>query len=66
MKRKKQIQEVGRRDLLRLAGLGSAAGAAAVVVGSRRKAEAAVEDIRTDSGYRETEHVRTYYDLAKF
>lgn len=66
MKRKKQTQGVGRRDLLRLAGLGSAAGAAAVVVGSRRKAEAAVEDVRKDSGYRETEHVRTYYDLAKF
>lgn len=66
MKRKKQTQGVGRRDLLRLAGLGGAVGAAAVVVGSRRKAEAAVEDVRKDSGYRETEHVRTYYDLAKF
>lgn len=65
MKRKREIQEVGRRDMLRLAGLGGVAGAAAVAgaAGGSRAARAAESK---GSGYRETEHVRTYYELAKF
>ena len=62
MKNRKETRNVGRRDLLKLAGLGGVAGAAA----SGRTAEAAVETGGKASGYRETEHVRKYYDLAKF
>lgn len=65
MKRRKETQDVARRDLLRLAGLGGVAGAAAIAT-SGRKAEAAVETGGKSAGYRETEHVRTYYELAKF
>lgn len=65
MKRRKETQDVARRDLLRLAGLGSVAGVAAVAT-SGRKAEAAAETDGKSAGYRETEHVRTYYELAKF
>jgi len=65
MKNRKETRNVGRRDLLKLAGLGGVAGAAAVAA-SGRTAEAAVETGGKASGYRETEHVRKYYDLAKF
>jgi hypothetical protein len=41
------------------------AGAAAATVARGAKAETATDRAKT-GGYRETEHVRTYYDLAKF
>ncbi len=65
MKTRKDSQKVARRDLLKLAGLGSVTGAALVAT-SAGTAGAATETDRKDSGYRETEHVRTYYELAKF
>lgn len=65
MKRRKETQDVARRDLLKLAGLGGVAGAAAVAASGGR-AEAAAEAGSKGAGYRETEHVRTYYELAKF
>ena len=65
MKTRKENQQVARRDLLKIAGLGGVAGAAAVAT-SAGKAEAAAKLDTKSSGYRETEHVRTYYDLAKF
>ena len=65
MKTTEDSQKVARRDLLKLAGLGGVTGAA-LMASSTAKAGAAVEESRKDSGYRETEHVRTYYELAKF
>ena len=65
MKTRKEKQQVARRDLLKIAGLGGVAGAAAVVT-SAGKAEAATKVDVKSSGYRETEHVRKYYELAKF
>ncbi len=53
-----------RRDFLKLAGVGTlAAGAAAVAGDAAEAAEVAAE---TGDGYRETKHVKTYYDLARF
>lgn len=65
MKNTKETRNVARRDLLKLAGLGGVAGAAAIAA-SGGTAEAGVPAERKSAGYRETEHVRTYYDLAKF
>ena len=65
MKTTGNSQKVARRELLKLGGLGGVAGAALTASASVR-AEAATEIDRSDSGYRETEHVRTYYELAKF
>lgn len=65
MKTETKKQRVARRDLLKVAGLGGAVGAAALAT-KAGKAEAASADEVMGSGYRETEHVRTYYDLAKF
>ncbi len=65
MKTREDSQKVARRDLLKLAGLGGVTGAA-LAAASTGTAEAAAKVDRKDSGYRETEHVRTYYELAKF
>jgi nitrous oxide reductase len=65
MKAETKKQRVARRDLLKVAGLGGVAGAAALA-SKAGKAEAATGEEVKGSGYRETEHVRTYYDLAKF
>ena len=55
-----------RREFLKAAGVtGAAAGAAAVVL-SENKAHAAKPDGGQKVGYRETEHVKTYYELARF
>lgn len=53
-----------RRDFLRLAGLGTAAGAAAAV--GATAAEAGVEATEQGAGYRETAHVKKVYELARF
>jgi hypothetical protein len=49
---------------LKLAGLGAVAGAATVATPAPR-AEAA-EERPSGRGYRETPHVKTYYELARF
>jgi DMSO/TMAO reductase YedYZ molybdopterin-dependent catalytic subunit len=63
---KTEITSIKRRDFLRAAGLGGAAGAAAVVTGIGTAQAAAPELDQGGSGYRETAHVKTYYELAKF
>ena len=61
----KDKRKGGRRDFLKLAGLGTLAGAAAV--GSApRKAQAAKTKTASGSGYSETEHVKKAYELSRF
>lgn len=54
-----------RRDFLKLLGMGGAAGAAALATGGATKSDAA-EPAKTETGYRETAHVRKFYETAKF
>jgi len=54
----------GRRNFLKLAGLGTIAGAAAVV--GTKSVQAAEPAAKGDSGYRETEHVKKFYETARF
>lgn len=54
----------GRRDVLKLASLGSVAAAAVSVVGAGEGR--AAERPGRGSGYRLTEHVKTYYETARF
>jgi len=54
-----------RRDFLKLAGTGVAGGAAATAAAVIGPAEAAIERAPAQ-GYRETEHVRKAYQLARF
>lgn len=54
-----------RRGFLKFASLGTLAGGAALVGGATTEtAEAATP--HDGKGYRETEHVRTYYESARF
>jgi len=62
--KKTNTEGTDRRDFLKLAGLGSVAGGVALVAGND-KAEA-VETSGSRRGYQETDHVKTYYNLARF
>ena len=53
-----------RRDFLKLARLGTVLGGAALAVGSGAQAAETAEE--AGSGYRETAHVKTYYDSTRF
>ncbi len=56
---------VGRRDFLKLSGVAAATGGAALAVGNE-EADASEALHGSSTGYRETDHVRTYYKLARF
>ncbi len=53
-----------RRDFLKLLGMGGAAGAAALA-GGAAPGEAAAP-AKPETGYRETAHVRKFYETARF
>lgn len=57
--------KAGRREFLKLAGLGAVTGGVVLAAGQDR-AEADEAKSETSAGYRETDHVKTYYELAKF
>jgi hypothetical protein len=63
MKESKKEVVADRRSFLKLAGAGAAASGAALVTGEK-KAEAAEAKPKI-SLYRETEHIRRYYELAR-
>lgn len=54
-----------RRTFLKLLGLGGAAGAAALASGRTATGESS-EPEPAETGYRETAHVRKFYETAKF
>lgn len=53
-----------RRSFLKLAGAGAVTGGAAVTTAAVVAAPSQAAD--NDSLYRETEHIKRYYDLARF
>jgi len=55
-----------RREFLKAAGLTGAAASVAAVTLSGTSASAAQPDVGNRAGYQETEHVKTYYELARF
>lgn len=62
MKRQDEKAVTDRRSFLKLAGAGVAASGAAVAAGS----PAAAESKPREGLYRETDHVKRYYELARF
>ena len=54
-----------RRSFLKLAGAGAVTGAAALVTG-KKPAEASTAADKKDGLYQQTDHVKTYYELARF
>jgi hypothetical protein len=63
MKESKKEVVADRRSFLKLAGAGAAAGGAALVTGEKKATAAEVKP--KTSLYRETEHIRRYYELAR-
>ncbi len=63
MSETKDIRTTSRRELLKFAGLAVGVAGATAVAGTA-KASVPVERAQ-DGGYRETEHVRKYYELAR-
>ena len=65
---KKETVSVGRRDFFRKAGLGAgAAGVAAVGLSAgQTKAAEPASGTGKGAGYRETEHVKKFYELSRF
>ncbi len=64
---RKDIQSIKRRDFMKKAGLGVGA-VGAVAVGLPKTSAAASSGAGErpgSSGYRETEHIKTYYELAR-
>jgi hypothetical protein len=62
--KKTQDSGAGRRDFLKRTAVSVAAASAVAVAG---KAVSASEvQVPTGAGYRETEHVKTFYKLARF
>ncbi|MFC2969179.1 twin-arginine translocation signal domain-containing protein [Acidimangrovimonas pyrenivorans] len=65
MEEKTEGVRTDRRGFLKFAGLGTIAGGAALATGATTEsAEAAQPD--TGQGYRETAHIKAYYDSARF
>ncbi len=53
-----------RRDFLKLASLGTVLGGAALATGGSAQASETLDE--SGSGYRETAHVKTYYESTRF
>ncbi|GAB4393879.1 MAG: hypothetical protein Tsb0032_14940 [Kiloniellaceae bacterium] len=62
---KKEEINAGRRDFFKKAGLGAGAAAIAATA-SQAGAVEAVSPPSKGSGYTETDHVRKFYELARF
>ena len=62
----KKVAQSNRRSFLKLAGAGVAGGGAALVGSVVPAAADAAPDVAAEGGYRESDHVKRYYELAKF
>ena len=65
MSEKRKVS-VGRRDFFKKAGLGVGAAGVAAVSLSAKQGKADETVAKGGAGYRETAHVKKYYQLAKF
>jgi hypothetical protein len=54
-----------RRGFMKMIGIGGVGSGVAAIAGTAPVAAESKAPAQTDAVYRETEHVRTYYDLAR-
>ncbi len=62
----KAKKSLPRRDFLKAAGITGGAAAVAAVALTSKSATAAIPESGKHSGYQETDHVKKYYELARF
>lgn len=62
----RKAEGIARRDFLRTAGVGAIAGVGATMIGGVDGAEADSPTPAAKGRYRESDHVRQVYDLARF
>lgn len=65
MTAKSDRADADRRSFLKLAGAGAVTGGA-VLVGGKGVAEASTTADEKGGSYKQTDHIKTYYDLARF
>lgn len=65
MKQKCDRATADRRNFLKLAGAGAVAGGVALV-SNGKSAEASTTADESGRLYKQTDHIKTYYDLARF
>lgn len=63
---KNDERQAGRRDFLKMASLGVVAGGAALAVAGRDGEAEAEEAPAGGKGYRESAHVKAFYESARF
>lgn len=66
MKDKKNAKTMERRGFFKMVGIGAVAGAATLATGPADGEAATGAKASEGTGYRETELVKKYYDLASF
>jgi hypothetical protein len=59
-------KDLDRRSFMKLAGLGAGAASASIGLGATEAAADNAKGKPEHAGYRETEHVKTYYKMARF
>ena len=59
-------QQLDRRSFMRLAGLGAGVAGASIGLGAAEASASEPVAAAEQGGYRETEHVQTYYRMARF
>jgi len=65
MTKKTKRTDAGRRNFLRGAAVGAAAAAATTVVAAPEAKAAENADTRKKARYRETDHVKKFYDICR-
>ncbi len=62
----KQKTAVGRREFLRVAGLGAASTAIAAPLATDARADSENNDEKRTARYKETDHVKTFYKVNRY
>jgi len=65
MSENRQKAKADRRSFLKLAGLGALSGGAMLAL-DKSPARASEVSVKLTGSYRETDHIRTYYESARF
>lgn len=63
---KEDPTRLGRRELLRVLGVGAGAAVAGVAIPASARADSETDDEKRKPRYRETEHVKAFYRVNKY